>query len=127
MFLNQEKEQVLRDFGIKVVNDDEVKVLYQGRKLPRIAFLKSKQVFCIYYQGPDDVGQQSFEFDYDEFVFWYNEGKKFENMVRNEYAGFVLKYFSLNPSFLRRLGHKKKRCNKLLMLKELSLREFKKG
>ena len=156
MFLKEEKVQILKDFGIKIVRGKEeeegtkestkkrvnYKVQYQGRKLPRITFMKGSQMFKIFYQAPNDFGQQSWEFDYFDFVEVENKikevrqyaknvsefnEKKFEilkNWCPNDYVVFIFMYFGVKRSFLALRLKEKKDCNKLFVLEELFLNEL---
>ena len=129
-FIKDEYGTVLRDFGIKLIDNNglDYKVLYQGRKLPRITYSKSNDNFVIYYQAPDDLGQQQFVFDYNDFVYCFNQNKRFYLLDNNPntYVVFILNFFFVNPSFLRRLRGLKKWGRQLVRLDKFNLNAFEK-
>lgn len=121
----------LRAFGIKLVRDEVGKVVgykvqYQGRLLPSVAFSKEYGCFILYYQAPNNFGQQSFLFSLDDFIFCFNRNKVFELLDNNpnDFVTFALKWFALNPSVLARLSSKNKKGNKRYKLDKFDCSGF---
>ncbi len=136
--MNYNLEQFLKNCGISrnILGDF---FLANQRKLPSISFNKLEQNFTLFYPGPEDLGQLSFVFEFDDFILAFNQAKfkhdtpkiyysdvvssfqTIANQKINDLVKYVFVFFSLTPTVLKQAVHQdKKHKRKVKLLPKLA-------
>lgn len=115
----------LKDHGIKFDKvDDSFKILYEGKKLPSIRYNELDDCIDVFYQSKyNSFGRVSYQLDYVNFIHFYKckelDEFFYQFNVASNYVRFVLSFFDLNPTLLKKAISKKSKKFKLrLSLKE---------
>lgn len=101
---------------------------------PKISWVKNQQVLRLFYNGPSGFGQQSFDFDFYDFILAFEQKKfkhdtskfdylnfidSFQNITHqklNERVKFVFNFFYINPTILKNAIHQNKKMKRKITL-----------
>lgn len=96
-----------------------------SRYLPSLIFSPSQYRVILYYQGPNNIGQQSFSFDPDIFLQAYQDSRYKRSVPKsdylsfddiffsihypkaNQYVRFIFSCFIINPTIISKLPNRK--------------------
>lgn len=135
---NYNLQDFLKNCGVSRNNLGDF-FLANQRKLPAVSFNKLEQNFTLFYPGPNDLGQLSFTFEFDDFILAFNQAKfkhdtpkiyysdlvsSFQNIANqkiNDLVKYVFVFFSLTPTLLKQAVHQdKKRKRKIKLYPKLA-------
>lgn len=135
--MNENLYDIAKDFGL-FFNKNSSTFSQFITKFPKVSFDKNQQVLRLYYQGPNGFGQQTFFFDFYDFVLAFEQKKfkhntskfdylnfidSFQNITRqslNDRVKFVFEFFYITPTILKNAIHQnKKHKRKITLLPKL--------
>lgn len=126
--LNDLIQFLSKDDILSVLNDLGLYPSLNEKKLPKISYSKKDQLFVISYNGPDDYGTQSYTFNYEDFIYAYQNSKFKHDTPKDSYSNFyelffykkpnahvriIFDLFSLNPTILKHAAKISKSRKKL--------------
>lgn len=117
---------MLSSLGCKLsyVNNKPTISVVNSRLLPKIYFLKNQEVIRVYYPGPSNFGQQSFDIEPNSFFIAYNASKHKRQQIsehgnayslselllpndKRAFPKFILDFFNISPTLIRKLLHQR--------------------
>ena len=99
-----------------------------------ISFSKKSQLITLYYQGPNNCGEQSFRFDPHVFISCFNKAKFKRFTPKDEYLSFdelffdshypkanslvrnIFASYSINPTSVKKAIHQNKKLHRRLVV-----------
>lgn len=120
-----------------------VKFILNPKKFPKLSFDKLNQNLVLFYNGPKDLGQLSFSFEYDELILAFNQKKFKHDTPKLYYSDFVssfqsffiqpfnpflklvLSCFSLTPTVAKKAVHQNKNIKRKITLYPKMISVFK--
>ena len=151
IFLNNDDFlQIAKDFGLVFGTENSIKNNVENSAIsniknnaeinvnkdlfPKISWVKNQQVLRLFYNGPDGFGQQSFDFDFYDFILAFEQKKfkhdtskfdylnfidSFQSITHqklNERVKFVFNFFYINPTILKNAIHQNKKLKRKITL-----------
>lgn len=139
---NDDFLQIARDFGLVFDTKNSIKNSTISNAefninqdlFPKISWVKNQQVLRLFYNGPSGFGQQSFDFDFYDFILAFEQKKfkhdtskfdylnfidSFQNITHqklNERVKFVFNFFYINPTILKNAIHQNKKMKRKITL-----------
>ena len=116
--------QFLKINGLKFDSHKLQVSVSNQRLLPSLIYSPSLNKIILYYQGPNNYGQQSFSFNAEDFLYAYSQSRyksstpksdyqSFQDIFfqdypqANQYVRFVFNNFNINPTIIKRLSSRK--------------------
>jgi hypothetical protein len=96
--LNDLIQFLSKDDIISTLNDLGLYPALNEKKLPKISYSKKDQLFVVSYNGPDDFGIQSYTFNYEDFIYAYQNSKFKHDTPKNSYSNFYELFFYRHPN-----------------------------